>query len=134
MNLKDRFSIELHGDGHHGVMLVCTLDEDLYAPLEEPTGTVDPKKKKVKDKVKIFVWNHGTTCPLKNTRKRRFKKIFKKQYIESPDMEKVKRLLSTDAEAVSVRWEVIAEDETKEAENKGCLVNLDSSDGAWLLW
>uniref|UniRef100_A0A8C7D177 Uncharacterized protein n=1 Tax=Oncorhynchus kisutch TaxID=8019 RepID=A0A8C7D177_ONCKI len=71
-------------------MLVCTLDGDLYPPLEEPTGTVDPKKEKVKDEVKSFVWNHGS-------------------------------------------WEVIAEDETKEADNKGCLVNLDSADGAWLL-
>uniref|UniRef100_A0A8C7DDK0 TATA-box binding protein associated factor 7 n=1 Tax=Oncorhynchus kisutch TaxID=8019 RepID=A0A8C7DDK0_ONCKI len=111
-------------------MLVCTLDGDLYPPLEEPTGTVDPKKKKDKDKDKKFVWNHGITCPLKNTRKRRFRKTAKKKYIESPDVEKeVKRLLSTDAEAVSVRWEVIAEDETKEADNHGSLANLDSSPG-----
>lgn len=41
-------------------MLVCTLDGDLYPPLEEPTGT-DPKtKKKDKDKDKKFVWNHGS--------------------------------------------------------------------------
>ncbi|XP_032886831.1 transcription initiation factor TFIID subunit 7-like [Amblyraja radiata] len=54
--------------------------------------------------------------------------LFLTQYIESPDVEKeVKRLLSTDAEAVSVRWEVIAEDETKEVENQGSLPNLDSS-------
>uniref|UniRef100_A0A674CYX4 TAF7 RNA polymerase II, TATA box binding protein (TBP)-associated factor n=1 Tax=Salmo trutta TaxID=8032 RepID=A0A674CYX4_SALTR len=143
MNLKDRLTIELHADGRHGIvrvdrvplacklvdlpcileslktvdkktfyktadvcqMLVCTLDGDLYPPLEEPTGTVDPKKKKDKDKDKKF-------------------------YIESPDVEKeVKRLLSTDAEAVSVRWEVIAEDETKEADNHGSLANLDSSPG-----
>uniref|UniRef100_A0AAY5K351 TAFII55 protein conserved region domain-containing protein n=1 Tax=Esox lucius TaxID=8010 RepID=A0AAY5K351_ESOLU len=111
-------------------MLVCTLDGDLYPPLEEPTGTVDPKKKKDKDKDKKFIWNHGITCPLKNTRKRRFRKTAKKKYIESPDVEKeVKRLLSTDAEAVSVRWEVIAEDETKEADNHGSLANLDSSPG-----
>uniref|UniRef100_A0A3Q2X8W2 TAF7 RNA polymerase II, TATA box binding protein (TBP)-associated factor n=1 Tax=Hippocampus comes TaxID=109280 RepID=A0A3Q2X8W2_HIPCM len=85
-------------------MLVCTLDGDLYPPLEEPTGT-DPKtKKKDKDKDKKFIWNHGITCPLKNTRKRRFRKTAKKKYIESPDVEKeVKRLLSTDADAVSVR-------------------------------
>ncbi|KAG5851838.1 hypothetical protein ANANG_G00056070 [Anguilla anguilla] len=112
-------------------MLVCTVDGDLYPPLEEPTGTTDPKnKKKDKDKDKKFVWNHGITCPLKNTRKRRFRKTAKKKYIESPDVEKeVKRLLSTDAEAVSVRWEVIAEDETKEADNHGSLANLDSSPG-----
>uniref|UniRef100_A0AAY4EFE8 TAFII55 protein conserved region domain-containing protein n=1 Tax=Denticeps clupeoides TaxID=299321 RepID=A0AAY4EFE8_9TELE len=112
-------------------MLVCTVDGDLYPPLEEPTGTADAKgKKKDKDKDKKFVWNHGITCPLKNTRKRRFRKTAKKKYIESPDVEKeVKRLLSTDAEAVSVRWEVIAEDESKEAEINGSLGNLDSSPG-----
>lgn len=112
-------------------MLVCTLDGDLYPPLEEPTGS-DPKgKKKDKDKDKKFIWNHGSkwtehtlvlslpllaatskefqqftkhsltsksnsvllasllmmiivspspvTCPLKNTRKRRFRKTAKKK-------------------------------------------------------
>uniref|UniRef100_A0A4W4H3M3 TAFII55 protein conserved region domain-containing protein n=1 Tax=Electrophorus electricus TaxID=8005 RepID=A0A4W4H3M3_ELEEL len=113
-------------------MLVCSLDGDLYPPLEEPTGTADSKnKKKDKDKDKKFIWNHGITCPLKNTRKRRFRKTAKKKYIESPDVEKeVKRLLSTDSEAVSVRWEVIAEDETKETDNNLSLSNLDSSPGA----
>uniref|UniRef100_A0A673M1R8 Transcription initiation factor TFIID subunit 7-like n=1 Tax=Sinocyclocheilus rhinocerous TaxID=307959 RepID=A0A673M1R8_9TELE len=169
MNMKDRLTVELHADGHHGIvrvdrvplacklvdlpcileslktvdkktfyktadicqMLVCTLDGDLYPPLEEPTGTTDPKsKKKDKDKDKKFIWNHGITLPLKNTRKRRFRKTARKKYIESPDVEKeVKRLLSTDAEAVSVRWEVIAEDETKEPDNSFSLSNLESSPG-----
>nr|XP_033802561.1 transcription initiation factor TFIID subunit 7-like isoform X2 [Geotrypetes seraphini] len=111
-------------------MLVCTVDGDLYPPVEEPVGTTDPKssKKKDKDREKKFIWNHGITLPLKNVRKRRFRKTAKKKYIESPDVEKeVKRLLSTDAEAVSVRWEIIAEDETKEAENHGSLTSLDAS-------
>ncbi|XP_030066146.1 transcription initiation factor TFIID subunit 7-like isoform X2 [Microcaecilia unicolor] len=166
--LKDRFTIELHPDGRHGIvrvdrvplaaklvdlpciieclktidkktfyktadicqMLVCTVDGDLYPPVEEPSGTTDPKssKKKDKDREKKFIWNHGITLPLKNVRKRRFRKTAKKKYIESPDVEKeVKRLLSTDAEAVSVRWEIIAEDETKEAENHGSLTSLDAS-------
>ncbi|MGH0160278.1 UNVERIFIED_CONTAM: hypothetical protein FKN15_053114 [Acipenser sinensis] len=125
VNLRDRLTIELHADGRHGIvrvdrvplacklvdlpcileslktvdkktfyktadvcqMLVCTVDGDLYPPLEEPTGITDPKnKKKDKDKEKKFVWNHG-------------------------------------------RWEVIAEDETKEADNHGSLANLDSSPG-----
>ncbi|XP_063793021.1 transcription initiation factor TFIID subunit 7-like [Pseudophryne corroboree] len=110
-------------------MMVCTLDGDLYPPLEEPSGVSDPKanKKKDRDREKKFIWNHGITLPLKNVRKRRFRKTAKKKYIESPDVEKeVKRLLSTDAEAVSVRWEVIAEDESKEAEN---LTMLDGSPG-----
>lgn len=41
-------------------MLVCTLDGDLYPPLEEPTGTDPKSKKKDKDKDKKFVWNHGS--------------------------------------------------------------------------
>nr|XP_057932423.1 transcription initiation factor TFIID subunit 7 isoform X2 [Doryrhamphus excisus] len=111
-------------------MLVCTVDGDLYPPLEEPTGTDPKSKKKDKDKDKKFIWNHGITCPLKNTRKRRFRKTAKKKYIESPDVEKeVKRLLSTDAEAVSVRWEVIAEDDLKDTDQHGSLGNLDSSPG-----
>ncbi|NXB01580.1 TAF7 factor, partial [Cnemophilus loriae] len=122
-------------------MLVCTVDGDLYPPLEEQTVNTDPKanKKKDKDREKKFIWNHGITLPLKNVRKRRFRKTAKKKYIESPDVEKeVKRLLSTDAEAVSVRillvekkplksWEVIAEDETKEVDNHGSLTSLDIS-------
>ncbi|XP_074061848.1 transcription initiation factor TFIID subunit 7-like isoform X2 [Macrotis lagotis] len=129
-------------------MLVSTVDGDLYPPLEEPVATNDPKlnKKKDKDREKKFIWNHGITLPLKNVRKRRFRKTAKKkvfarhmglsglpnatQYIESPDVEKeVKRLLSTDAEAVSTRWEVIAEDETKDTENHGSLTSLDISPG-----
>lgn len=43
-----------------GQMLVCTLDGDLYPPLEEPTGTDPKSKKKDKDKDKKFVWNHGS--------------------------------------------------------------------------
>lgn len=41
-------------------MLVCTLDGDLYPPLEEPTGTDPKSKKKDKDKDKKFIWNHGS--------------------------------------------------------------------------
>ncbi|XP_024617568.1 transcription initiation factor TFIID subunit 7-like [Neophocaena asiaeorientalis asiaeorientalis] len=71
-------------------MLVATVDGDLYPPVEEPVATADPKasKKKDKDKEKKFVWNHGITLPLKNVRKRRFRKTAKKKYIESPDVEK----------------------------------------------
>uniref|UniRef100_A0A5F8HE96 TATA-box binding protein associated factor 7 like n=1 Tax=Monodelphis domestica TaxID=13616 RepID=A0A5F8HE96_MONDO len=113
-------------------MLVSTVDGDLYPPLEEPAATNDPKlnKKKDRDREKKFIWNHGITLPLKNVRKRRFRKTAKKKYIESPDVEKeVKRLLSTDAEAVSTRWEVIAEDETKDTDNHGSLTSLDISPG-----
>ncbi|KAL7979456.1 hypothetical protein Chor_004614 [Crotalus horridus] len=71
-------------------VLVCTVDGDLYPPLEEPAVSTDARanKKKDKDREKKFIWNHGITLPLKNVRKRRFRKTAKKKYIESPDVEK----------------------------------------------
>lgn len=58
---------------------------------------------------------HGIAPPMKNVRKRRFRKTLKKKYVEAPEIEKeVRRLLRVDNEAVSVRWELITEeDESK---------------------
>ncbi|KAM7324822.1 hypothetical protein ACRRTK_017127 [Alexandromys fortis] len=112
-------------------MLVSTVDGDLYPPVEEPVAATDPQESKEEDedKEKTFVWNHGITLPLKNVRKRRFRKTAKK-YIESPDVEEeVKRLLRTDAEALSTRWEIIAEDETKETENQGLDISSPGMSG-----
>ncbi|XP_033268337.1 transcription initiation factor TFIID subunit 7-like [Orcinus orca] len=48
------------------------------------------------------------------------------QHVEPPDVEKeVKRLLHSDAEAISVRWEVIAEGETKEIESQGFIPGFE---------
>lgn len=43
-------------------MLVCSVDGELYPPLEEQTVSTDPKanKKKDKDREKKFIWNHGS--------------------------------------------------------------------------
>ncbi|XP_056676864.1 transcription initiation factor TFIID subunit 7-like [Monodelphis domestica] len=111
-------------------MLVCSEDGDLYPAPEEPVATTDPKASKKQDKgrEREFIWKHGITLPLKNVRKRRFRKTAKKTYMESSDVEKeVIRLLSTDAEAFSTRWEIIVEDETKKADNPVCLAGLDIS-------
>ncbi|XP_059953773.1 transcription initiation factor TFIID subunit 7-like [Mesoplodon densirostris] len=116
----------------HWIMLVSTVDGDLCPPVEEPVATAYPKASKKKDKAKEkkFIWNHGITPPLKNVRKRRFRKTIKKKYIESPDVEEeVKRLLRADAEAVSTRWEIITEDETKEAENQGLDISSPGMSG-----
>ncbi|XP_078682804.1 transcription initiation factor TFIID subunit 7-like isoform X1 [Branchiostoma floridae x Branchiostoma belcheri] len=94
-------------------MLVCST-EDQDAKEEEVDDTTQKK-----DKDKKFLHNHGVTPALKNVRKRRFRKTMKKKYIESPDVEKeVKRLLKVDNEAVNVRWEVIADDENENKEQK----------------
>ncbi|XP_015282765.1 PREDICTED: transcription initiation factor TFIID subunit 7-like [Gekko japonicus] len=104
--LKDRLTIELHADGRHGIVRVDRVP--LAAKLVDLPCIIESLK--TIDK-KTF-YKTADVC----------------QYIESPDVEKeVKRLLSTDAEAVSVRWEIIAEDETKEADHHGSLTGLDIS-------
>uniref|UniRef100_H2ZJS7 TAFII55 protein conserved region domain-containing protein n=1 Tax=Ciona savignyi TaxID=51511 RepID=H2ZJS7_CIOSA len=84
-------------------IMICTpQDETDPSNLDKYAG---PKDKK-------FHWQHGVTPPLKNVRKRRFRKTARKKYIDSPDIEKeVKRLLKADMEAVSVHYELINEEE-----------------------
>ena len=61
---------------------------------------------------KKYLYPHGIAAPMKNCRKRRFRKTLKKKYVEAPEIEKeVKRLPRVDYEAVSVKWEVINEEE-----------------------
>ncbi|XP_074179887.1 transcription initiation factor TFIID subunit 7-like [Rhinolophus sinicus] len=151
-------------------MLVCTTDGDPHSSLEEPVASADLKVmgKNKKERLKKYAWKHGITPPLKNVRKKRFRKTTKKlvdfkqveevsfteekdspakqrvlneitgilpspplvQYIDSPDVEKeVKRLLCSDTEAVSARWEVIIEGETKEIESQGFIPSFEISPG-----
>ncbi|XP_059474754.1 transcription initiation factor TFIID subunit 7-like [Neocloeon triangulifer] len=90
-------------------LLVCSTEEEPPPPPEEEA----PKKKKDPNKVdKKYLWPHGVTPPMKNVRKRRFRKTLKKKYVEAPEIEKeVKRLLRVDNEAVNVKWEIISEDQ-----------------------
>ena len=54
----------------------------------------------------------GVTAPLKNVRKRRFRKTLKKKYAEGPEVEKeVKRLLTIDNDSANVKWEVLNEED-----------------------
>lgn len=85
---------------------------------------------------KKFLWPHGITPPLKNVRKRRFRKTLKKKYVEAPEIEKeVKRLLRVDNDAVSVKWEVISDDDKgkvvkpyiEDTSETGPARNLDTS-------
>ncbi|XP_012582563.1 PREDICTED: transcription initiation factor TFIID subunit 7-like [Condylura cristata] len=150
-------------------MLVCTADDGSQSSEESFTSPdVKTDSKSEKETQKEYVWKHGITPPLKNVRKRRFRKTTKKtndtkqveetnfteekgipakhslfsdsinipplpplaDYVDSPDVEKeVKRLLYSDAEAVSARWEVIGEDETKEIESQGSIRGFALSRG-----
>lgn len=103
-------------------MLICK-DEDDQTTDEE---VISKTKKKDPNKVdKKFLWPHGITPPAKNVRKRRFRKTLKKKYVEAPEIEKeVKRLLRVDNDAVSVKWEVISEDDEHKV-NKGVVVKVE---------
>ncbi|KAG0728716.1 Transcription initiation factor TFIID subunit 7 [Chionoecetes opilio] len=84
---------------------------------EDPPEEEDPTKKKRRDPNKVdkkYLWPHGYTPPLKNVRKRRFRKTLRKKNLDLPEIEKeVKRLLRTDNEATSIRWEVVREEDEK---------------------
>ncbi|XP_060992900.1 transcription initiation factor TFIID subunit 7-like isoform X2 [Dama dama] len=126
-------------------MLVCTAGAAVHSSSEEPVTSTDLKaiRKTEKQRQKKYTWKHGITPPLKNVRRRRFRKTTKKlpdfkpieemdlsEHIESPDVEKeVKRLLCSDAEAVSARWEVIADGDTKEIECQGSIPSYAIASG-----
>lgn len=92
-------------------MLICMSDDD--------SSGEDDDNKKAKDKEKKYNWNHGITPPLKNVRKRRFRKTLKKKHADQPDIEKeVKKLLRQDSEAIDVKWEVVIEEEKPSADGE----------------
>lgn len=100
-------------------MLIPTTEEDIAHDENET-----PANKKKGDKDKKFMCNHGLTPPLKNVKKKRFRKTLKKKYMDQPDIEKeVKRLFRADAEAISVKWELITDDD------KGSSGKMEGSGG-----
>jgi len=105
-------------------LLLCKEEDDQTTDEESPQ-----KKKKDPNKVdKKYLWPHGVTPPAKNVRRRRFRKTLKKKYVEAPEIEKeVKRLLRIDNDAVSVKWEVINEDDENKV-NKGTVIKKEVID------
>jgi len=106
-------------------LLICKEGEE--SEEEEPPSSPVKKKKDINKVDKKYLWPHGMAPPLKNCRKRRFRKTLRKKYVEAPEIEKeVKRLLRVDNEAVSVKWEVITEEELNA--NKGGEAGKDNPD------
>jgi len=83
--------------------------------------------RKSKRASKVHLYPHGLTPPLKNVRRSRFRKILKKKYIESPDVENaVKELLKSDLYAVSLpRFELVDDvDSNKDSHGRAELNKL----------
>ncbi|KAH9497930.1 transcription initiation factor TFIID subunit 7 [Dermatophagoides farinae] len=92
-------------------IMICKEETDEVK--EDPDEVV----KKTKDgRDKKYLYPHGITKPLKNVRKRRFRKTLRKKYVDFPEIEKeVKRLLRQDNEATNVRFEIVnIEEENKD--------------------
>ena len=98
-------------------MLICKEGEpsDEDEDEEEAAAKARANAKKKDDPVKVdkkFVHKHGLNPPLKNCRRRRFRKTLRKKYVEAPEIEKeVKRLLRLDNEAVEIKWDLVTEEE-----------------------
>ena len=106
-------------------LLVCR-DEDAPESTsdEDESKFTDPYKKQ-QAIAKKFQHPHGLTPPLKNVKKKRFRKTAKKKYIEAPEVEKeVKRLLRADISAVDVTYEVL-QDEDKPEDTRSVASDLD---------
>jgi len=68
-------------------MIICKENKDFLLSDEDDKTKVF--KKKEPNKVdKKYLWPHGITPPLKNVRKRRFRKTLRKKYVEAPEIEK----------------------------------------------
>ncbi len=66
--------------------VLCLVQEGEDFENEEASPN---KRKKDPHKVdKKYLWPHGLGPPLKNCRKRRFRKTRKKKYVEAPEIEK----------------------------------------------
>lgn len=88
-------------------MMVCREEVE-----DEKSETEDGKKNREKEKK--FQFGHGITAPLKNVRKKRFRKTLRKKNVDVPEIEKeVRRLFKQDSEAQNVRYEVVNADDDK---------------------
>ncbi len=90
-------------------ILICKEGE----PSDDEIPEEEEKKKDPNKVDKKFVYPHGVCPPLKNARKRRFRKTLRKKHVlDEPEIEKeVKRLFREDNEAIEVKWQLLTEEE-----------------------
>ncbi|OTF81174.1 transcription initiation factor TFIID subunit 7-like protein, partial [Euroglyphus maynei] len=108
-------------------MMICKEETD---EVKEDPDEVIKKTKDGRDKK--YLYPHGITKPLKNVRKRRFRKTLRKKYVDFPEIEKeVKRLLRQDNEATNVRFEIVnIEEENKTDSKEKNTSNLNATNSA----
>ena len=67
-------------------LLICKEGED-FDDGEDTNSPVKKKKEPYEVDLEIFI-PHGIGPPLKNCRKRRFRKTLRKKYVQAPEIEK----------------------------------------------
>lgn len=109
-------------------ILICKEDSTKSPPTTSKNATfIDDETRKAKyDELfasiggagkREFLFPHGLTPPLKNVRKRRFRKTLKKKYVDFSEIEKeVKRLFKFDCEAIESRYEIVEDTKPDKAQ------------------
>jgi len=94
----------------------------------EDNNSFDYFKKRLHE-AKKYQYPHGITAPLKNVRKRRFRKTAKQKYVDAPEIEKeVKRLLRTDVSAVDVTFDIINDEQEKVKVEEDMVEDIENVD------
>ncbi|KAI6226793.1 TAFII55-N domain-containing protein [Aphelenchoides besseyi] len=140
--------VALYKTGDISQLLLCTAD-----PQPEPSVASSPRPEQTDGnplaasgsttvestaeaqlkakREKFYQFPHGIAPPLKNARKKRFRKTKKKKYMDAPEVEKeVKRLLRDDLGAVSIRWEVTTTETNKPTAEVSQTVNQPAVEAA----
>ena len=101
----------VYKSGSIGQMVICSED-----PLDLQVENINDLTLKQRNQLqRRYQYKHGITLPLKNVRKKRFRKTAMKKLIDSPEIEsEVRRLLKEDAEAVNVEFELLTDEEAKQ--------------------
>jgi len=110
-------------------MLLCTEEPQPIPVIQSPQHPSTSAEMKTIEEVeaaaaeaqlikqkreKMYQYPHGMLPPLKNVRKKRFRKTKKKKYMDAPEVEKeVKRLLRDDLSAVRTWYEIVTVEDGK---------------------
>lgn len=96
-------------------MLVCrTRDDPAWSGDDEDDQAKSSNNKKKANETQAerflrkYQWPHGITPPLKNVRRKRFRKLAKKKIIDYAEIEReVKQLFRADRDALGVAYEIV---------------------------
>lgn len=94
-------------------MLVCRTQDDPWNSSDEERQrakkvAANPKASKKESKHDKYKWPHGLAPPLKNVRRKRFRKVAKKKMVDYAEIEtEVKQIFRADREAYKIDYEVL---------------------------